>query len=115
MNQTPLGLDEKTTCILSWVLQLVLGFVPPLIVFLACPNNPWARRQGAMGLTLHIAAFIAGIACAVLSVVGIGIILALLLGPITLAVVIWGTIECSQGRDFSPPVLTDLCRRIFSV
>lgn len=115
MNQTPLGMDEKTTCILSWVLQLVLGFIAPLVVFLTCPQNPWARRQAALGLTLHIATFVAGIACAVLSVIGIGIVLALLLAPLTMVIVIWGTVESSQDRDFNPPILSDLCRAIFSV
>jgi len=115
MNQTPLGMDEKTASVLSWILQLVLGFIPPLVVYLVCPNNPWARRQGAMGLTLHIAGFLAGLAGIVLSFVGVGFVVLAIIGPLTLALIIWGTVESSQGRDFSPPFLTDLCRKIFSV
>ncbi|MES1227611.1 MAG: DUF4870 domain-containing protein [Armatimonadota bacterium] len=114
-NQTPFGMDEKTTCTVTWAASIFFPFVAPLIVFLVCPNNPWVRRQAAMCLTLHGLAVVGGIICALLALVVIGIFLAPILGIAVLVACIIGAVESSNGREFNPPFVTDICRSIFKV
>ena len=111
-TNTPLGMDEKTTCVLTWGLSIFFPIVVPLVVFLVCSNNPWARRQGALALSLHV---VAAIIVCILAITVVGLLLAPVVWAVVLAFCIWGAVESSNGRDFSPPLISDLTKSIFKI
>lgn len=112
MANTPFGTDERTTAVLTWVLSIPFSLVVPLVVFLVCNDQPYARRQAALALCLGGLTAVAAIA---LTITMVGVLLLPLLAIVAVAVPIWGAVECSAGKEFSPPLLTETCKAVFKL
>ena len=112
MANTPFGTYERTTAVLTWVLSIPFSLVAPLVVFMVCNEHPYAKRQAALALCLS---GVCAVAAILLTVTFVGMLLLPLLAVAAVAVPIWGAVECSAGKEFSPQLLTETCRAVFKL
>jgi uncharacterized Tic20 family protein len=75
--------------------------IAPLIVWLTQrEKSEFVTDQALEALNFNITVFLAGIACGVLFIVGIGILLGLVIGIVWLVGTILGAIKASEGQRF---------------
>jgi uncharacterized Tic20 family protein len=74
--------DDPTWALLAYLGQFVVGFIAPLVVYLARRDSPFARFHGAQALNLTLTYLIAVIGAFVLGAIGA------FFAPLTLVVVI---------------------------
>jgi len=69
------GSDQNQMAMIAHLLGIVIGFVGPLIIYLTVKDKPFAYEQSKEALNFQITVAIAWVAAAVLSVIGIGLLL----------------------------------------
>lgn len=116
--------DAKSQAMLMWILTIFFGFIPGLIFFLTAKDKPFTYRQSALSLTWSILFVVAYVALTIITIVlaaatmGIGALFGLLifvLWALHLVICIMGAVASNKGDDFSPPVVTGLCKSMFKV
>ena len=94
--------DEKTMAILSHVLCLVAGFIPPLIIYLVKKDeSAYVKEHAKESLNFQITMFI--IYC-VLIITVIGLLLIWADAIIDLVLVIVATIKASENKMYKYPI-----------
>lgn len=97
--------DEKLWSTLSHISIPFVGFLGPLIVYLAFrERGPFVRAHAIESLNFSILYSIAQVACVVLSVVGIGAILLPLVGIAALVLCILAALAANRGELYAYPV-----------
>jgi len=71
----PGGSDQNQMAMIAHLLGIVIGFVGPLIIYLTAKDKPFAYEQSKEALNFQITVVIAWVAAAILSVIGIGLLL----------------------------------------
>ena len=93
--------NEKTMAILSHVLTLVVGFLAPLVIYLMKKDeSAFVKEHAKESLNFQITIFIIII---VLFITIIGILLAWIVGILTLVFVIVATTKASEGKLYKYP------------
>src|SRR5919112_4159326 len=67
--------DEKTMAILSHILCLVAGFIPPLIIYLVKKESPYVTAHAKESLNFQLTMLIAVIVSVLLMIILIGFLL----------------------------------------
>jgi uncharacterized Tic20 family protein len=114
----PVNQDERTQALLSWILQIFLGIVSPLIFYLiAGDTKPFVKANAAHGLAFQIVMLVLWIIVGILSVVtcGIGMVLYIVPGLAGLIVPIIAGIKANEGAVYEVPVTGKLARQWFKV
>ena len=97
--------DEKNLAILSHVLTLVAGFIPPLVIyFLKKDESEFVKEHAVESLNFQISLFIYFLACLVLMLILIGFVLMMALGLFALIVIIIATVKASEGKIYRYPL-----------
>lgn len=100
--------DEKTMAILSHILTLVAGFIPPLIIYLVKKDDSkFASDNAKESLNFQITV---ALACIVLFITIIGILLLWIVGIAALVLVIIATIKASEGKTYKYPLTLRLIK-----
>lgn len=75
--------------------------IAPLVIWLTQrEKSAFVADQSLEALNFNLTVFLAGIACAVLFIVGIGILLGLLLGIVWVIGTVFGAIRASEGQRY---------------
>lgn len=100
--------DEKTMAILSHILTLVAGFIPPLIIYLIKKDeSKFASEHAKESLNFQITVTLA---CIVLFITIIGILLIWIVVILALILVIIATIKASEGKMYRYPLTLRLIK-----
>ncbi|MBO9563448.1 MAG: DUF4870 domain-containing protein [Niastella sp.] len=100
--------DERTMAILSHVLCLVGGFIPPLIIYLVKKDeSKFIAEHAKESLNFQITCIII---CVVLFISIIGIFLLWLLGIVATVLIIIATIRASENKVYRYPFNIRLIR-----
>ncbi len=97
----PPSSDEKTMSILSHILTLIAGFIPPLIIYLIKKDESAfiaAHAKESLNFQITIA-----IVMIILFITIIGILLMWVVGIIALILVIIATIRANEGKLYRYP------------
>ena len=96
--------DERTMAILSHILTLVGGFIPPLIIYLIKKDqSKFVEEHARESLNFQITLILAFIVSALLIIILIGILLIWALGIMALVLVIIATIRASENKLYRYP------------
>jgi uncharacterized protein len=97
--------DEKLWATLSHISIPFVGFVGPLVVYLALKDRgPFVKANAIESLNFSILYTIAQLACGVLSIIGIGLVLLPLVGIGALVLCILAAIAANKGELYTYPV-----------
>lgn len=103
--------DEKTWALIAHVSALIGGFLGPLIVLAAKGNDSkWVRSHAIESLNFNITLFIAYMACAVLSVLLIGLCLMVPVVMVSVIFAIIAGVKAFQGNPYRYPVALRLIK-----
>lgn len=96
--------DDTTWALLAHLSWFVIPLIGPLIVFLAKPDAPFARRHAAEALNFHLTLLLALIVSAILVVVIIGFFLLIALGIASLVLTVLAAVAAGRGQDYRYPL-----------
>ena len=97
--------DEKTMAMLSHILTLVAGFIPPLVIWLVKKDeSKFVGENAKESLNFMITLIIGYIIAIVTMIIGIGFILVFVLWIGQLILVIMATIKTNDGKIYRYPV-----------
>jgi len=97
--------DEKTMAMLSHILTLVAGFIPPLVIWLVKKDeSKFVAENAKESLNFMITLFIAYIVAFILMFILIGFLLITLIWVAQLIFVIMATIKTNEGKIYRYPV-----------
>jgi uncharacterized Tic20 family protein len=95
--------DEKTMAILSHILCIVAGFIPPLVIYLVKKESPYVTAHAKEALNFQLTMLIGVIVSVILMIVLIGFLLLWLLGIANLVLIIIATIRASENKLYRYP------------
>lgn len=96
--------DDKTMAILSHILCLIGGFIPPLIIYLIKKDDsPFVTAHAKESLNFQLTLLIAYLVSAILTIILIGVVLLFLVGIAGLVLVIIATIKASENKFYKYP------------
>ena len=96
--------DEKNIAMLSHVLTLFAGFIPPLVIYvLKKDDSEYIRELAVESLNFQISLIFYAILCCFLMIVLIGFVLIFVLGIFALIVIIVATVKASEGTYYDYP------------
>jgi uncharacterized Tic20 family protein len=102
---TGTGTDPKMLAMLSHLLAIFFGFIPPLIIYLMNgEKDPFVRHHSAESLNFQITLVIAYIVSFVLMLVLIGFVLFFVIWIAGLIFMIQATIAANRGEWYRYPV-----------
>jgi uncharacterized Tic20 family protein len=102
-SYTP-GSEERTIAMLSHILTLVAGFIPPLVIYLIKKDeSKYIAEHAKESLNFQITLFIAFVISALLIVLVIGLFLFWLLGILDLIWVIVATVRAAENKIYRYP------------
>ena len=104
---------NKTWPILAHLGGLFTSWLVPLVIFLikkSDPNEAFATDQAREALNFQITVFIAGLVCAILMFVLIGIFLIWILMLVNLVFCIIAAVKCSNGVAYRYPLTIRLIK-----
>ncbi|MDT3344919.1 DUF4870 domain-containing protein [Microbacterium aquilitoris] len=97
--------DEKLWATLTHVSGIFTGFIGPLIAYLVVRDRgPFVRAHTAGALNFQLTMLIAGVVGAVLSLIGIGLLILLAVYVLLIVIAIVGAVKANQGQWYNPPV-----------
>jgi len=96
--------DENNLAMIAHILGIVIGFIGPLIIYLTAKDKPFAYSQAKEALNFQITVVIAWVACAVLSFIGIGLILYPAVWVVNLIFCIMAAMAASKGEAYKYPI-----------
>lgn len=97
--------DEKTLALLSHILCLVGGFIPPLIIWLIKKDDSkFVSDSAKESLNFQITIFIAYVVCWVLALILIGFILMFAVMIFWFVMIIIATVETNKGKLYRYPI-----------
>jgi hypothetical protein len=97
------GSDQNQMAMIAHLLGIVIGFVGPLIIYLTAKDKPFAYEQSKEALNFQITVVIAWIASAVLSVIGIGLLLYPLVWVANVVFCIIAGMAANKGEKYRYP------------
>src|SRR6185436_3604360 len=96
--------DEKTMAMLSHILTLVAGFIPPLVIWLVKKDeSKFVSDNAKESLNFIITLAIGYIIAIILMVILIGMLLIFVLWIAQLILVIMATIKTNEGKVYRYP------------
>jgi uncharacterized protein len=95
--------DDRNMAMLAHILGIVISVVGPLIIYLTAKGKPFAYSQSKEALNFQITVLIAWVVCAILSIVGIGLILYPAVWILNLIFCIMGATAASKGEAYKYP------------
>lgn len=112
-DEVTIGLtqEEKTFGMLAHLTALAGFIIPfgsilgPLVIWLIKKDqSAWVDKQGKESLNFQISILIYGIVAAILTLIVIGVFLAIAVGIFWLVMVIMATVKVNNGEDFEYPL-----------
>lgn len=98
--------DEKVLAMLIFVLSFFTSIIGPLIIWLIKrSDSAYIDYYGKEYFNMMISYFVYGVIVAILSIIGIGLILAPILGLMGLIFTILAAIKASQGEYYRIPLI----------
>lgn len=97
------GSDQNQMAMIAHLLGIVIGFVGPLIIYLTAKDKPFAYEQSKEALNFQITVAIAWVAAAVLSVIGIGLLLYPLIWVVNVIFCIMAGMAANKGETYKYP------------
>ena len=97
------GNDQNQMAMIAHLLGIVIGFVGPLIIYLTVKDKPFAYEQSKEALNFQITVAIAWVAAAVLSVIGIGLLLYPLVWVANVVFCIIAGMAANKGEKYRYP------------
>lgn len=98
------GSDQNQLAMIAHLLGIVIGFIGPLIIYLTAKDKPFAYEQSKEALNFQITVLIAWVACAVLSVIGIGLVLYPVVWVVDIVFCIIAGMAANKGEAYKYPV-----------
>jgi uncharacterized protein len=96
--------DERTMAILSHLLTIFFGFIPPLIIWLIRKDeSKYVSEHAKESLNFQITIFLAYIVAGVLVCLFIGVILLFVVWAISIIFAIMATIEANNNKIYKYP------------
>lgn len=105
--------DEKTMAVLSHILCLVVGFIPPLVIYLVKKDSPYMQAHAKESLNFQLTLFLAWIGIWVLTMILSFVIsfFSLILMPFLMVIlviaaivlIIVATIKASENKLYRYP------------
>lgn len=97
------GSDQNQLAMIAHLLGIVIGFIGPLIIYLTAKDKPFAYEQSKEALNFQITVTIAWVAAAVLSVIGIGLLLYPLVWVVNIVFCIIAGMAANKGESYKYP------------
>jgi uncharacterized protein len=88
---------------LTWVLSIFFGFIPPLIFFIVKKEDEYVLDQAKEALNWSITVIIGYVVSFILMFILIGVFLLFALSIVNLVFCIMGAIATSSGKEFRVP------------
>jgi uncharacterized Tic20 family protein len=99
------GTDPKLLAMLSQLLAIFFGFIPPLVIYLMNgEKDPFVRHHSAESLNFQITLFLAYVVSFVLMLVLIGFVLFFVVWIAGLVFMIQATIAANRGEWYRYPI-----------
>lgn len=96
--------DERTMAILSHLLTIFFGFIPPLIIWLIKKDeSKYVSEHAKESLNFQITIFLAYIVAGILVCLFIGVILLFVVWAISIIFAIMATIEANNNKIYKYP------------
>jgi len=95
--------DQNQLAMIAHLLGIVVSFIWSLIIWMTAKDKPFALEQSKEALNFQITIFIGWVASAILSFVGIGIILYPIIGILNLIFCIIAGMAASKGEHYRYP------------
>ena len=96
--------NDKTMATLAHALGAITGFLGPLIIMFTAGNaSPYVRREAVEALNFQITIAIAWFASAILTFVGIGLVLTPIVGILGFVFAIIGAVKVNGGETYTYP------------
>lgn len=95
--------DQNQLAMIAHLLGIVVGFVGPLIIYLIAKDKPFAYEQSKEALNFQITVAIGWVAAAVLSVIGIGLVLYPLIWVVNVVFCIIAGMAANKGESYKYP------------
>jgi uncharacterized Tic20 family protein len=97
--------DDRNMAMLCHLLAIFTGFLGPLIIWLIKKEDaPYVDDQGKEALNFQLTVLIAMVASGVLSILCIGIVLAIVVWVVDIIFCIMASIKASRGEAYRYPV-----------
>ncbi|MDO4770025.1 MAG: DUF4870 domain-containing protein [Brachymonas sp.] len=103
IQENAVSKESRNLAVMGWVGSIFLWFIPGLIIYLIKEHDTYARSQAKEMLNWSITVSIAYFACAILSLVLIGLLGFLIVGICHLVFCIMGAVATSNGKAFKTP------------
>ncbi len=98
--------DEKLWAIAAHLGPLVLGFLAPMIVWLAFKErSPFLDRSAKEALNMQLSYLLYGVAAAVSLLILVGLVLVPLVGVAWLVLMILATVKVANFEDYRYPAI----------
>ncbi len=108
---SPLTPDERTWGMLAHLSTILLPFIGPLLVLLIKgEQSSWVRANAIEALNFEITVFIAALVSSVLVCIGIGVLLAPVVGMAALVLGILASIRANAGEMYRYPLTLRLIK-----
>lgn len=106
MNDVTSSSEDRNLAMLTHLSGILLGFIVPLVIWLTNKDKPeksWLNEQAKEALNFQITVAIAYVASVILSVILIGIFLALAVGVGNLILCILAGVAVNKGENYRYP------------
>lgn len=107
--------NNNVLAAVAWAGQIFTGGLVTVIIYVCCADRPFVRYHAAMAISAWIVWAICGAISFVLTFVLIGVLTAAATSIWALVVCIVGIVMALSGRTYSPPIIGQVCRKIFKV
>ncbi len=105
MEQPEISKDDKNMAMLCHLLAIFTGFLGPLIIWLIKKDDaPFVDDQGKEALNFQLTVLIAMVVSGILSILCIGVILAIVVWVVDLIFCILAAIKTSRGEAYRYPL-----------
>ncbi|RZI00147.1 DUF4870 domain-containing protein [Staphylococcus condimenti] len=97
--------NDRTMAMLIWILNIVTGFIGPLIIWLIKKDeSPYVNQQGKNYFNFAISYAIYSIGASILTIILIGYIAIFLIWVACIVYTIIGIVATNKGEDFVVPL-----------
>lgn len=107
--------NNNVLAAIAWAGQIFSGGLVTLVIYFVCADRPFVRHHAAMALSGWIVWAVCYVISAILAIVLIGFVTGAATTVWLTVVCIVGIVMALSGRTYSPPIIGQVCRKIFKV
>ena len=109
----PYSKSERDNATIMWVASVVAPIIAPAIFYMMAEQQPFLKRQAALSICAQLATTALVVIGFVLLIVVIGIVPLIVAPLVHLVLCVAGAYQCSQGQEYSPPLIDKMCTMLF--